>query len=83
MVNNLVSNTSRRIKIGQGLLKPNLRYVGPDWVVQYTVHQAYLTSHKGGIFLRFLSDHLENPEHHPLVMACDTLKPKDIRLSKI
>ena len=30
-----------------------------------------------------LSDHLENPEHHTLVMGCDTLTPKDIRLIKI
>ena len=30
-----------------------------------------------------LSDHLENPEHHPRVMGCDTLTPKDIRLSNI
>ena len=30
-----------------------------------------------------LSDHLENPEHHPHVMECDTLTPKDIRLSGI
>ena len=31
----------------------------------------------------FLIDHIENPEHYPLVMKCDTLKPKDIRLSNI
>ena len=30
-----------------------------------------------------LSDYLENPEHHPHVMGCDTLTPKDIRLSNI
>ena len=35
----------------------------------------------GGILLRFLSGHLENPEHHSLVMSCDTPTPKDIRLS--
>ena len=28
-------------------------------------------------------DHLENQEHNPLVMGCDTLKPKDIRSSNI
>ena len=37
---------------------------------------------KDAIHLRFLSD-LENPEHHPLVMGCNTLTPKDIRLSNI
>ena len=30
-----------------------------------------------------LSDHLENPEHHPREMGCNTLTPKDIRLSNI
>ena len=35
----------------------------------------------GRNLLRFLSDHLENPEHHPLVIGCDT--PKDIRLRNI
>ena len=38
---------------------------------------------KGGILLRFLSDYLENLEHHPLVIRCDTLTPKDVRLSNI
>ena len=36
---------------------------------------------KGGILLQFLSDHLENLEHHPRVMGCDTLTPKDTRFS--
>ena len=26
----------------------------------------------GGILLCVLSDHLEKPEHHPLVMGCNT-----------
>ena len=44
----------------------------------------YLTlRRKGGIPLRFLSVHLENPEHHLLVMGCDTLTPMDISLSKV
>ncbi len=30
-----------------------------------------------------LSDHLENPEHYPRVMRCNTLTPKDISLSNI
>ena len=38
---------------------------------------------KGGILLRFKSDHLENQEHDRLLIGCDTLTPKDIRLSKI
>ena len=38
---------------------------------------------KGGILLRFLSEHIENQEHHPLVMGCHTLTPKYIRLSNI
>ena len=46
------------------------------------VKQIYLTLPcKGGIPLRFLSDHLENPKHHPLVMGCIT--PKDISLSNM
>ena len=28
----------------------------------------------GGILLRLLSDHLENPEHHPFVIGCDYVK---------
>ena len=34
---------------------------------------------KGGIPLPFLCDLLENPEHHPLVVGCNTITPKDIR----
>ena len=30
-----------------------------------------------------LSKHHEKPEHHPRVMGCDTLTPKDIRLRNI
>ena len=30
-----------------------------------------------------LSDHIDNLEHHTRVMGCDTLTPKDIRLSNI
>ena len=36
---------------------------------------------KDGILLRFLSDHLDNPVYHSLVMGCDTLTPNDINLS--
>ena len=36
---------------------------------------------KGAILIRCLSDHLENPEHHPRVMGCDTLTPKDTMFS--
>ena len=38
---------------------------------------------KGKILLRFLIDHLDNPEHHPLVIDCNTPTPKGIRLSNI
>ena len=31
----------------------------------------------------FLGDHLENLEHHPRVIGCDTLTPKDIRFCNI
>ncbi len=38
---------------------------------------------KGGILLDLI-DHIENTEHHhPRVMGCDALTPKDIRLSNI
>ena len=46
------------------------------------VKQIYLTLPcKSEIPLGFLSDHLEIPEHHPLVMGCNT--SKDIRLSNM
>ena len=35
----------------------------------------------GRNLFRFLIDHLENPDHHPRVMGCVTLTPKDNRLS--
>ena len=38
---------------------------------------------KVGILHRFLIDHLENPDHHPLLMGCPTLAPKNIELSNI
>ena len=38
---------------------------------------------EAGKLLRFLSNHLENPEHHQRVMGCNTLTPKDIGLSNI
>ena len=48
------------------------------------INNQYLISKgRDGILLRFLSDYLENTEHHPLVMGYDTLTPKDIRLSNI
>ena len=42
-----------------------------------------LTSYGRILILRFLSDHLLIPEHLLHVMGCDTLTPKDIRLSNI
>ena len=49
--------------------------------LMYIVHLPL--PRKGGILLRFLSDQLENPEHHPRVMGWDTLTPKDIKFSNI
>ena len=50
-------------------------FVIPEFYVFLTLPR------KDGILLGFLNYHLENPEHHPIVMGCDT--PKDISLSNI
>ena len=47
---------------------------GRDYLINYLIRSGFSFD---------LSDHLENPEHHPRVMGCDTLTPKDIRLSNI
>ena len=53
--------------------------------IKLTFYYGYDTYHnlvRAGFYFD-LSDHLENLEDHPRVMGCDTLTPKDIKLSNI